>query len=380
MAVRTGIIPALLASAVAIINISVGAGVSFHGQASGWLSGGRDTSVFGQSGLRYIPTLSVTLPFHLDAEASVNAYASSENRDWDEFGLTRVAKPYRLWLRYSPARLEARAGLQKINFGSATLLRPLQWFDRVDPRDPLALTDGVYGLLACYYFQNNANLWAWGLLGNSSRKGWERVGSVRWKPELGGRAQLPVPRGEAAVSFHHRVIDLSGEVLVPELLPRQAEDRIGLDAKLDVGVGLCVEGILVREQQRMVEGAGIPTWTHLFTVGFDYTIGVGAGLTATAEHMFAGIADSPLGNGIGSQFSAFLLGLPLGLVDNVKGIVYYDWTNRVPYNYLGWQRTFDRWLFSLGGFWNPDKPVAVAGSQVASVAGKGFRLDVVYSH
>lgn len=36
-------------------------------------------------------------------------------------------------------------------------------------REPSQLTDGVYGVLVKYYFQNNANLWAWGLIGNKNR-------------------------------------------------------------------------------------------------------------------------------------------------------------------------------------------------------------------
>jgi len=56
-----------------------------------------------------------------------------------------------MWIRLSTKQFELRAGLQKINFGSATLLRPLMWFDKIDPRDPLQLTDGVYALLARYY-------------------------------------------------------------------------------------------------------------------------------------------------------------------------------------------------------------------------------------
>jgi len=233
----------LLVSSLAIIKILLGAEVDFHGQASSWLSAAYDTCMVGQAGLRYIPTLSFSLPFHLDAEASVNGYASELVREgsFEESDFAATVKPYRLWLRYSTARFETRAGLQKINFGSATLLRPLQWFDRVDPRDPLGLTDGVYGLLARYYFQNNANVWAWGLLGNSSPKGWEQVGSERWIPEFGGRAQLPIPRGELAATYHHRVIGPSGIAHIPELLPRQDEDRLGLDAKVDAGIGLCFE-------------------------------------------------------------------------------------------------------------------------------------------
>ena len=69
-------------------------------------------------------------------------------------------------MRYSSDQFELRLGLQKINFGSASMLRPLMWFDQMDPRDPLHLTDGVWGLLARYYFLNNANIWLWGLYGN----------------------------------------------------------------------------------------------------------------------------------------------------------------------------------------------------------------------
>ncbi|GAI27146.1 unnamed protein product, partial [marine sediment metagenome] len=51
------------------------------------------------------------------------------------------------------------------------------WFDRIDPRDPLQLTDGVYGLLLRQYFLNNANIWVWGLYGNDDLRGWEYLPS-----------------------------------------------------------------------------------------------------------------------------------------------------------------------------------------------------------
>lgn len=68
-------------------------------------------------------------------------------------------KPYRAWVRLSTNTFEARVGLRKINFGSATLFRSLMWFDRTDPRDPLRLTDGVSGLLLRDYAVNNTSLW-----------------------------------------------------------------------------------------------------------------------------------------------------------------------------------------------------------------------------
>jgi|WetSurMetagenome_2_1015567.scaffolds.fasta_scaffold35070_2 hypothetical protein len=374
----------LLTAALMAVGSVYGGEFSLHGRASSWLGASRDSSYRVLAGTRYLPEARVSLPiskeFTLDAEASVNGFVSANMRPFDPPVLEARIKPYRGFVRLSSARFEARAGLQKINFGSAMLLRPLMWFDRVDPRDPLELTDGVYGLLARYYFQNNTNIWAWGLLGNSSPKGWEQVGSVRWAPEPGARVQVPIPRGEVAATYHHRVIDYSHADKIPEMLDEQDEDRLGLDAKVDLGVGLLVEGTLSRETRRLSEEEDPPVWTRLAVVGVDYTFGIGSGLGVTAEHMLMGGAAEPFGRGTGAQFSALMLGLPLGLLDNLRGMVYYDWKNEDPYGYLGWQRTLDNWIFSVGAFWNPASVPASAAGPVTGVAGKGVRLDVVFNH
>ena len=374
----------LLALVLTVAGSAFGFEVSLHGRASGWLGASWDPSLLGVAGLRYLPEARLSAPiggqFTLDAEASVNGFVFADARTFDRPEIEARIKPYRGFVRLSSARFEARAGLQKINFGSAMLLRPLMWFDRVDPRDPLELTDGVYGLLGRYYFQNNINIWAWGLLGNSSPKGWEQLGSVRWKPEFGGRAQLPVPRGEVAATYHHRTVDYSQVTKIPEMLNEQDEDRFGLDAKADIGIGLWVEGDLSHETRRLegCEGWG-GVWTRAAVLGADYTFGIGSGLGVTVEHMLAGVATEPFGRGTDAQFSAVMLSFPLGLLDNLRGMVYYDWKNEDPYSYIGWQRTLDNWIFSVGAFWNPDQPSA-AGRPVAGVAGKGVRLDVVFNH
>lgn len=367
----------------ALAGAAVGLEFDFNGRASGWLGVSRDTSYRGLAGLRYLPEARVSFPISgelvLDAEASVNGFASVNARPFDPPEAEARIKPYRGSVRLSSARFEARAGLQKINFGSAMLLRPLMWFDRVDPRDPLELTDGVYGLLARYYFQNNTNVWAWGLLGNSSPKGWEVSGSERWIPEFGGRAQLPFPRGEVAATYHHRSVDYSQVVKIPEMLDEQAEDRLGFDAKVDVGIGLWLEGTLSRETHRLDEAEGQPVWTRGAVAGADYTFGIGSGLGVMVEHMLAGGAHEPFGRGTDAQFSALMLSFPLGLVDNLRGMVYYDWRNGDPYSYIGWQRTTDNWVFSLSAFANPDQPAAT-GRPGAGAAGKGVRFDVVFNH
>ena len=83
------------------------------------------------------------------------------------------------------------------------------WFDRIDPRDPLQLTDGVWALLLRYFFLNNANIWLWGLYGNDDVKGWEFLPTVKDDIEFGGRIQVPVPLGELGLSYHHRRADVN---------------------------------------------------------------------------------------------------------------------------------------------------------------------------
>ncbi|MBM3323398.1 hypothetical protein FJY69_07985 [candidate division WOR-3 bacterium] len=354
--------------------------VHFSGQASGWLGfsllpGGdtmRNHVPTIPAGLRCLPALDVEWR-RLDAEASVNACALAQAYHRDSLVLEGHLKPYRLWLRYSTTQFEARAGLQKINFGSATLLRPLQWFDRLDPRDPLGMTDGVYGLLGRYYFQNNANLWAWGLLGNTSPKGREQIGSERWRPEFGGRAQLPVPRGEVAATYHHRRVVQEA----PGLISRVADDRVGLDGKWDVGVGCWFEATLMRQ------GFGgswqNAYWQRMATIGLDYTFGIGNGLAAVVEHTYTDAARGAFESEQRAQASAAMVSYPLGLLDNLRGIILYDWRNRAAFSHVGWQRSLDRWLFSVSAFWNPDTPAGL-GVAGASAAGKGLQMMVVYNH
>ncbi len=375
----------LLTLMLAAISSAYGLEASLHGRASGWLGASWDTSFLGLAGLRYLPEVRLSFPvsteFGFDVEASVNGFVSADARTLDRPEVEARIKPYRGSVRLSSAQFEARAGLQKINFGSATLLRPLMWFDRVDPRDPLELTDGVYGLLARYYFQNNINFWVWGLLGNSSPKGWEQLGSVRWKPEFGGRAQLPVPRGEVAATYHHRTVDFSQVSKNYVLLDGQDEDRLGFDAKVDIGVGLWIEGTLSRTTRNLIDKEeDPPVWMRAAMVGADYTFGIGSGLGVLVEHMVVGAADEPFGSGQYGQFSALMVSFPLGLLDNLRGMVYYDWKNEYPYSYVGWQRTLDNWVFSVGAFWNPDSAPASATGPATGVAGKGVRVDVVFNH
>ena len=353
------------------------------GQASGWLSANDSPGWTLGFGLRYIPALSWTQALSptltLDAEGSANAYFSGFTRRGTTPETGSRLKAYRAWVRLSSARFEARLGLQKINFGSAAVLRPLMWFDRIDPRDPLQVTDGVTGLLLRYYFPGNANAWAWGLYGNEEPKGWEANPTARRTAEFGGRLQVPLLKGELGLTYHHRQADLSRGLVYEVALrdPVAPEDRWALDGKWDVGVGLWAEGALVRQGQ-----AGHPyPYQRFLNVGADTTLALGNGLHLLAEHLSLGTARGAWVKGEARDFTALTASMPLGLLDSLSAIVFYDWHGRDVFSFLSWQRTYDRWLIYIIGFWNPESGRIYPGaSGYNSFAGKGLELMVVFNH
>jgi hypothetical protein len=336
-----------------------------------------------QTGARFIPVISVGKnlknKLKLDSEISFDSYLDYHFTNWENDKSYSKIKPYRFWLRLSSERIELRAGLQKINFGSATLLRPLMWFDHVDPRDPLQLTDGVYAILGRYYFQNNANAWLWVLWGNNKTKGWEVVPSVSKIPEFGGRMQFPVSKGETAISYHHRTADLSG-IINPVNIHGSSgypEDRIGLDGKWDLGIGLWAEYTLVHSAP---DTAYFKPWTKYFTLGMDYTFNVGQGLNMTTEFFRYSNANNIFESGINKTFSLLSANYPIGINNRIACIVYYNYTDKSWYRFINLQRQNDNWTFYFFLYWNPDKfAIYNTGNENKMFTGKGVQLMAVYN-
>ena len=355
---------------------------AWAGQLSGWASLQSLDRTEGFVGIRYIPTLSFSTSragLNLDAEASVNATGSVDVLPISDFRADARLKSYRVWARLSTARVEARLGLQKINFGSAALLRPLMWFDRIDPNDPLQLTDGVTGLLCKYTFQNNTNVWLWGLYGNDETKGWETVPSRRSVPEFGGRIQVPMPAGELALTYHHRRLD-AARSLIPLPLGESGnvpEDRLGLDGKWDLGPGVWIEAALIRQKWTLHP----LKYQRMITIGADYTFSVGNGLHVLAEHLDYSISPEAWGAGTSRRLTAVLIDYPLSLLDRLRGVLFRDWTSGDWYRILTWQRTYDRWSIFFIGFWNPDTyRVTIDPRGGTTFAGKGIQIMVAFNH
>lgn len=353
----------------------------FENQVSIWLGQGFGDPASSQAGARYIPALSPRLDLKngatVDAEFSLKAYGNLSFSDFRYDTASRSINTYRAWLRYASSNFEIRAGLQKINFGSASIFRPLMWFDRMDYRDPLQLTDGVWGLLARYYFNNNSNIWLWTLYGNDKIKGWEKAPSVKDVPEFGGRLQLPVPKGEIGFSYNHRKADFSA---LTGQLPFSGdtefqEDMIAFDAKWDIGPGIALE------YSGRINGKDNPfagRWEHYISAGIDYTIPAGNGLYLLAEYFnYSGTLPGGQGS-IKSNYTALSFSYPVFLTHNLTGAVYYEWDKKQWSRFMNLQLKYNYISFNIMAFWNPDNTgLYRSAGENQFFAGKGVQLMLV---
>ena len=353
----------------------------FKGQLSTWAHFNPNNAYPLYLGGRYIPQLNYEIQFPnsklLDFEASANIYGDVGIHFFDSASANGNISPYRIWARYSTEQLELRAGLQKIDFGTATMLRALRWFDQIDPRDPLQLTEGVWAGLSRYYFLNNVNVWIWLLYGNKNLKGMEVIKTKPNTLEIGGRLQFPVPRGESGLSYHHRIVDseyLDG--LVPSYSEIK-ENRIGLDAKWDLVVGLWLEAAWVNKNQDI----GMLTNQEVFTVGTDYTFGVGSGLGISFEHMLIASDQTAFEFANTTNLTALSVMYPIGMFDTINAILYYDWNNKALYNFVNWYRQFDHTTLYVMGYWNPENnQLPTTGVAENLYGGVGIQVMFVLNH
>ena len=350
------------------------------GQASAYTSYSPKNDLDMFLGSRYLPELNYSYTFQneslLDFEASANIYGSTLFHPFDRSQTNGEIKPYRLWGRYSGKQYEIRVGLQKIDFGTAMILRSLQWFDEIDARDPLQFTNGVYGGLGRYYFLNNANIWAWVLYGNENARGFEVMKNNPDIPEFGGRIQYPVPKGEFAVTYHHRNANSENLSFFPsyENIP---ENRYALDGKWDVGVGLWFEAVHINKAKNI----GMLTNQTYLTLGADYTFGIGNGLNVTLEHLFSSYDEKAFALSNKMNVTATSIMYPLGFFDNISAMAYYSWKSDDFAFFVNYEHRFKKLTGYIMAYYNPDSQLGIGTTQFEnSFSGPGVRLMLVYNH
>ncbi len=347
----------------------------FKGQLS-WLNAYSNAQKF-NSNLRYIPEYSAKYEFDstrkLDFESSFNFTASYFT---DSGKVAFNPSTYRLWIRYSTKQTELRVGLQKIDFGSATLLRPIQWFNRIDPRDPLKITNGVKAILGRYYFVNNANLWVWALLNNTEVRGMDIFSTKRKFPEIGGRIQFPLKKGEMAFTWHRR------NGILPDNFPQVvsssfAENRVGFDTKLDLKVGLWFEATSIFRKSNL----GSLRNQTAATLGTDYTFGLGSGLNVIFEKMWVGFGENFGKYEQNIHLNALITTYPIDINNRIS--VYGIYSKKSEINSLvgNFEHQFNKITAYLMVFHNQSGTFSLLQNQMGPLFnGNGFNILLTYNH
>lgn len=354
--------------------------IEWDGQVSaiGSYSPANDLEAF--VGVRYIPELNYSISLDtiktLDFETSANLSSSLLFHPFSEGEGNSSMTPYRIWARYSSKQFELRVGLQKIDFGSATLLRPIQWFNQIDPRDPLQLTNGVYGILGRYYFLNNANIWAWVLYGNEKTRGFDAIETNRKIPEFGGRIQHPVTNGELALSYHHRTASTENLAFVPQF-EEIPENRIGIDGKWDVGIGLWFETTFIHKNQNV----GIFTNQTLLNIGSDYTFGLGNGLNVMMEHLITSFDETAFAFENTAHVTALTAAYPIGFFDNISSVFYYSWASEDAVFLVNYEHQFQKTTGYFMLYYNPNTLQGIQQNDLVNqFSGAGLRVMLVFNY
>ena len=341
------------------------------GQASSWLLYEDKNSDKTHIGLRYIPELQLTQSLanerKIAAVFAVNAYSSAPTDSLDDMDTNEELKAYRAWLRVTSPQLELRAGLQKINFGPAKVLRSLKWFDHINPQDPLSLTDGVTALLARYYFLDNSNIWLWVVDGDNDKKGLELYETDDNKEEIGGRFQLALPKGEAAISYLRRYIDEADyNAQNPVACTNGAQNRYAVDLDFDLGIGAWLEA---SAEQLRVTGSR-DEWRDMFTLGLDYTLE--SGIYLMYEHYLSAEGTDIDRTHETGELSTLMANYHMTFTESIKIITYYNWTNEKGSYYLDYQRLYDDWQVNVSLF--------KSGDTGPSPRGTGVQCMLTYNH
>lgn len=348
--------------------------MAFEGQLSGWLTESDINDLWENSmGIRYIPDIDISHELEndtaIDSEISLNMFASSGSGTYmDKTDIDL----YRADIRYTTTHTETRIGLQKINFGPAVILRSLKWFDRLDPTDPLQLTDGVYALRFRYDALNNANYWLWMLYGNDDPKGYELLSSTSDNIETGGRVQYPILFGEMALTFHTRKVN-GAQLGISEF----RENRYALDGRWDAGIGIWFESLFQEQKTPLLPYK----WTKRISLGADYTFDIGSGLYFLLEHMSTAMSGKILGWDQDFHTSAFQMRYSLGILDSISAIGYYSWEQDNYYQHISWTRTYDNFLVNVSLFSYPETSLNNSRMFQSSITGgRGVQAMVIYNH
>ena len=285
------------------------------------------------------------------------------------YAFKSIEEPYRLWLRYSSDRIEARLGLQKIAFGPAMVLRSLAWFDTIDPKDPTGQTNAVEALRLRVFPTSSLALWLWSMNNDQDTLSY------------GGRAELSTRIGDWGLTYHKDPAERGQSVGQFPIFISGQHQRVALDYRYDGYIGFWFEGSGIFADNKQDKELNR---FALFTLGADYTIPIRSGLLIMAETMKISGSSTLADSSSEQTYTALMASLPINMLHQLMFIAQIDWENSHIYNYLRWSVTYDHFslnfIFSISprrGDYNIAKeylPRTVAGF------GTGLQFMLIYNH
>jgi len=234
---------------------------------------------------------------------------------------------YRAWLRFGSPQTGLRIGKQKISFGSARILRPLQWFDELDPLDKSEYTNGVWAALFSQNWLNNNSIILWAQTDPSSLH-------LSEEHDLGGRLQIVNPVGETAISLNTK-----------RSLAEYNNYKLGFDHRWDGIIGAWIEACGSFQEHSIHKDK----YSTAITLGMDWTLSVGSGLALTLENelLHEGTA-APKMLHYSNDLVALLASYPLGILDTVTLLNIYETRSSTNSTQLIWRRAYDKLSWDLG--------------------------------
>jgi len=333
-----------------IIFISFSFSYSYKGQLwldANYIQDSNNLSYFG-----YIAEISTIKSNDFDFEWSRRLI--SEYHDLDT---NNKNENYRLWIRYTKPKYDIRFGLQKISFGTASLLRPLNWFDTIDFSSTTGQTTGVEALKSQFFLQNNSVLSVW-CIDNE-------------KISCGSRFEFLNNLGSFGLTYYNDRNNLAHEVFkVPQVIENQPvilfpgkNHRFGFDYRYDGLFGLWLEGSSILSSSKDINLNRF----DLFTAGTDYTFPILNGLLLSSESMYFSIISED--NWVLNQTTSSLIAsMPVGILNDIMFITIKDWETKDSYNLLRWSTTFDYFSINCMVSMNP------------SEVNDSFKIMFIYNH
>ena len=318
--------------------------------------------------LGYIPMLSLSRDLSIDRFVDLEWSYRMQYRMYEE-DVVFSSKPYRLWLRYSSEKIEARLGLQKIAFGPAMVLRSLAWFDTIDPKDPTGQTDAVEAFRLRLFPTSSLAFWLWS------------TNNDRDTLSYGGRAELSTSIGEWGLTYHQDPAELGQSVGQFPIFISGPHQRIALDYRYDGYFGFWFEGAgIFADSKQDVE---LNRFT-LFTLGADYTIPVGSGLLIMAETMKINGPSTAADSSSKLTYTALMASLPINMLHHLMFIAQIDWDNSHIYNYLRWGITYDHFslnfIFSISPKRDDYNIAKEYLQKTVAGFGTGLQFMLIYNH